>query len=234
MFRIRQRHLQQTQTDKNNISTKEAKQSTYYNNNFLTRKDGIITLIENCLHLTSSSEILRQTNGWRWNIAIDVEVADLQRKFSGAPLPPHDELRIFPISWFLVNFCYRPQRSYEGYVFTGVCLSTGGVWYPSMPCSRSPDGGCAIPACIAGGIPAYLATGLEGGMPGPWGGLLPGDLLHGGVCLDWGVSAPGGLLPGGLLGGGAGIPACTEADPLPPGETATAADSTHPNGMHSC
>ena len=40
----------------------------------------------------------------------------------------------------------------EGYVFTGVCLSTGE--------------GCAIPACIAGGIPACLAAGLwgEGGM----------------------------------------------------------------------
>ena len=46
---------------------------------------------------------------------------------------------------------YRPQRSCEGYVFTGVCLSTGGGggwypsmpcrWYPSMPCSRS-SGGC--------------------------------------------------------------------------------------------
>ena len=64
---------------------------------------------------------------------------------------------------------YRPQRSCEGYVFTGVCLSTGGV------------------------------------------------SVHGGV------SAPG----------RAGIPACTEADP-PAGETATAADGTHPTGMHSC
>ena len=41
----------------------------------------------------------------------------------------------------------RPQRSCEGYVFTGVCLSTGGV---------------CIPACIAGGIPACLAAGLQG------------------------------------------------------------------------
>ena len=37
----------------------------------------------------------------------------------------------------------------EGYVFTGVCLSTGGG---------------TIPACIAGGIPACLAAGL-GGIP---------------------------------------------------------------------
>ena len=34
--------------------------------------------------------------------------------------------------------------------------------------------------------------------------------------------------------GGAGIPACTEADPPPTGETATATDGTHPTGMHSC
>ena len=38
---------------------------------------------------------------------------------------------------------------YEGYVFTGVCLSMGG---------------CAIPSCIAGGIPACLAVGLGGGL----------------------------------------------------------------------
>ena len=35
-------------------------------------------------------------------------------------------------------------------------------------------------------------------------------------------------LPGRM---GVGIPACTEADTL--GETATAADGTHPTGMHS-
>ena len=56
-------------------------------------------------------------------------------------------------------------------------------------------------------------------------------------CLVPGVSAPRGVsVPGGylVLGGvhSRGIPACTEADP--PGETATAADVTHPTGMHSC
>ena len=29
------------------------------------------------------------------------------------------------VSLNLSNICYRPQRSCEGYVFTGVCLSTG-------------------------------------------------------------------------------------------------------------
>ena len=56
-----------------------------------------------------------------------------------------------------------------------------------------------------------------GGVSAP-GGVC---LLPGGVC-SWGMSAPGG-----------GIPACTEAG-TPPGETATAADGTHPTGMHSC
>ena len=56
----------------------------------------------------------------------------------------------------------------------------GGRWYTSMPCSRS-RGGCAIPACIAGGIPACLATGLQGG-----GGSAPRG------CLVWGSLLPGG------------------------------------------
>ena len=70
-------------------------------------------------------------------------------------------------------------------------------------------------------------------MPGPMGGLLWGR------CL-----VQGGAWSQGLLGGGGawflgsapgGIPACTEADSPPPsGETATAADGTHPIGMHSC
>ena len=86
--------------------------------------------------------------------------------------------------------------------FTGVCLSTGGGGW-CMPCLAAGLQGGAIPACIAGGIPACLATGLQGGL----------------VC--WGC----------LIRGG-GIPTCTEADP-PPGDTATAADDTHPTGMHS-
>ena len=47
--------------------------------------------------------------------------------------------------------------------------------------------------------------------------------------------APGphpGDLQGPKLGGGWGIPACTEADPTK--QTATAADGTHATGMHSC
>ena len=103
---------------------------------------------------------------------------------------------------------YRPQRSYEGYVFTGVCLSTGG--------------GCLF---RGGGVSA------QGGMSAPRGRLILGvpglgDSASGedGVPGPRGVPAPRGC----------GIPACTEAD-TPPGETVTtAADGTHPTGMHSC
>ena len=59
------------------------------------------------------------------------------------------------------------------------------------------------------------------------------SLHRGGGAWSQGVWS-GGSAPGGYLvpGGGVGIPACTEADP--PGDTATAADGTHPTGMHSC
>ena len=70
----------------------------------------------------------------------------------------------------------------EGYVFTRVCLSTGG-------------GG--VPACIAGGIPACLAAGLGGGwypsMPCRFPGPHPGGKLR---VLARGVSRP---TPGGCL-----------------------------------
>ena len=133
------------------------------------------------------------------------------------PKTPKTSWDVTPAEYLLFSF-YRPQRSCEGYVFTGVCLPQGRGWYPSMPCRWYPSmpcsrswGRCAIPVCIAGGIPACLATGLQG-----W-------CLVQGVAWSRRVSAPGGT----------GIPACTEADP-PPLETATAADGTHPTGMHSC
>ena len=60
---------------------------------------------------------------------------------------------------------YRPQRSSEGYVFTGVCLSRGGIpacltagffwgggWYPSMPCRWYPS--MTSSRSWEGGIPA--------------------------------------------------------------------------------
>ena len=110
---------------------------------------------------------------------------------------------------------YRPQRSCEGYVFTGVCLSTGrGVvsqhalqvisQHALQQVSREVRGG-GIPACLAGGIPACLAAGLRGG----GGGGIP-------ACLAAGLRG----------GGGGGIPACLAAGlwggvPAPRGVPAT-------------
>ena len=48
------------------------------------------------------------------------------------------------ISFFLTIDFYRPQRSCEGYVFTGVCLSTGG--------GGLVPGGCLLRGVV--GIPA--------------------------------------------------------------------------------
>ena len=67
-----------------------------------------------------------------------------------------------------VGDIYHPQRSCEGYVFTGVCLSTGGLypsmpckWYPSMPCSRSLGGVCSR------GVPALGGSASGGGCGDP-------------------------------------------------------------------
>ena len=61
------------------------------------------------------------------------------------------------------------------------------------------------------------------GGSGPGGGLVEGCLLPGGSgprggCLlqGRGCLLPGGLVWGGLVGGVGYIPACSEADPLPP------------------
>ena len=98
---------------------------------------------------------------------------------------------------------------YKGYVFTGVCLSTGALcvcypsmhcrWYPSMPCSRSGGGGLWVSQhALLKGI--WFCSG-------GWGAACSGGCLLGG-CLLWGVWRP----------------------PV----TATAAIGTHPTGMHSC
>ena len=52
--------------------------------------------------------------------------------------------------------------------------------------------------------------------------------VHGGGCL-----VLGGLLRGGLLQGGVASQHALRQTP-PPRETATAADGSHPTGMHSC
>ena len=97
-----------------------------------------------------------------------------------------------------------------------------GVCFPGGVCSTG-EGGCLLP----------------GGLSAPGGCLLPGvvclgDLLRGGGVCSWGVSqlvdcmlesASGGVVsasrgvvsaPGGGICSQGGIPACIEADPLPP------------------
>ena len=103
---------------------------------------------------------------------------------------------------------YRPQRSCEGYVFTPVCLSTGG----SVAWSRG--------LLLLGGVPGPGGV-CSGGVPGPRGYLLQGD------------ACPRGCLLQGMPGlGGRWYPAFTEVDP-PPQQTATVADGTHPTEIHS-
>ena len=86
----------------------------------------------------------------------------------------HANCQIDNSHMFLAQITFLPPANCEGYVFTGVCLSTG----------RG-----AIPACIAGGIPACLAAGgaipacIVGGIPA----YLPGGCLVQG-CLLLGVS----------------------------------------------
>ena len=80
-----------------------------------------------------------------------------------------------PSFWIHVWTHCRPQRSCEGYVFTGVCLSTGDV-------------------CLVQGGACFQGVCARSG-----GCLLPGVCTwsQGGVCsrghLVWGVSALGGV-----------------------------------------
>ena len=109
----------------------------------------------------------------------------------------------------------------EGYVFTGVCLSTGGgwylsmycMWYPSMPCSGSLGvGGVVSQHAVQVSRPTAKGE-VEGDLSGPgpqprgklrgvWSrptpkGEVEGDLARG--CLLWGCLLWGGPAPGGCL-----------------------------------
>ena len=80
------------------------------------------------------------------------------------------------------------------------------------------------------GLPGLGGAWSGGGYAprGAWSGgcLFRGDAWSRGG-LVWGVPGPGGPGPGGVCSQrGVGIPTCTEADPPPPRETATAADGT--------
>ena len=104
----------------------------------------------------------------------------------------------FHISAVRMASTFLPPAFCEGYVFTGVCQSfcSGGGWYPSMPCSRSPVGGGGIPACLAG-FQAHTQGGSWG--RSGWGGS-PGPHPRG----SWGGSGQGGS-PGPHPGWGWGV-----------------------------
>ena len=87
------------------------------------------------------------------------------------------------------------------------------VFLQMCVCPRGEGWVGGIPACLAVGIPAYLAAGFRGECAIP--ACLATGLQGGGVCS--------GDCSGGALRG-----------ETPPKQTATVADGTHPTGMHSC
>ena len=106
---------------------------------------------------------------------------------------------------------YHPQRSCKSYVFTGVCLSTGGGggwypsmpwrWYPSMPFNRSPWG--CYPSMHCRWYPSMPCNRSLGGCL-VWGSapslcLVWGDVCSQGVCSWGGVPGPRGSARGGLV-----------------------------------
>ena len=96
----------------------------------------------------------------------------------------------------------------EGYVFTGVCLSTGG-WYPSMHCRPpGPHQGGKMRSLAGGGLQAHTQGEVKGSGRGVSRPTARGKLrgLVGSPGPHLGV---GGGSPGPHLGG---IPACTESD----------------------
>ena len=107
---------------------------------------------------------------------------------------------------------YRPQRSCEGYAFTGVCLSRGGREVVSQHALQVVSQH-ALQQVSSGG--AWSGGSALGGVSAPRVGWSGGCLVRG-VC-SWGrlVSQH-----------------AVRQSPL--GETATATDGTHATGMHSC
>ena len=95
------------------------------------------------------------------------------------------------------------NKDCEGYVFTHVCLSTGGCypsmhcrWHPSMPCSRSRGGGVSQHALqvFRPTHPGGKLRGIwPGGSPGPHPGGFPGPHLGGNCSRGWGLCSGGGV-----------------------------------------
>ena len=100
------------------------------------------------------------------------------------------------------NFSLIEGKVWLFHIFTGRNEVVAKVMFLLVSAILLTGGGCAIPACIAGGIPACLAAGLWGCLLAGWGvccrvlgvgGVCSGGcLLPRGRCLLWGGSTPGG------------------------------------------
>ena len=95
------------------------------------------------------------------------------------------------------------KQSLQGYVFTGVCLSTGGA------CVAGGGGLCGRGhawwgVCMAGG--ACMAGGGLHGRGHVWqGACMAGGMCGRGVCMSEGHAWQGACMAGGMCGGGSGI-----------------------------
>ena len=126
----------------------------------------------------------------------------------------------FRLLWYF----YHPQTKFAKVMFlhlSFICSQWGCLW----------PGPGEVGVCL-GGVSRPRPRGGWGSALGVSRPRPKGKL---GVCRGGSGPCPGGPGPG--LGvsrprPGVCMPACTEAD-TPPPQTATAADSTHPTGMHS-
>ena len=89
----------------------------------------------------------------------------------------------------------------EGYVFTGVCLSTGGISVQRVSLSRGlcPEGSVSGMVSVWGSLSGWSWSrgSLSGGLCLVGlciGDIWPGDLCPGGLCM--GGLCPGGFCPG--------------------------------------
>ena len=118
------------------------------------------------------------------------------------------------------NNIYRPQRSCEGYVFTGVCLSTGGEYLTRY----TPLGADTPP----GQVHSPRTRSLPLGPGAPQSGTPPQDQVPPQTRYTPQTRYPP------RPGAPPGTPPGPGTPPPPRRDTAIAADGKHPTGMHSC
>ena len=101
----------------------------------------------------------------------------------------------------------------QGCLLPGGCLFQGVGCYGPM--GSAPEGGLLLRGSALGGVCSWGVFAARGCLL--WGVSAPGGYSPRGVC-SWEGSAPRGVCSWGLLRGGC-IPACTEADTPPCGQT---------------